>query len=214
MAQHLKHILTDALKKELPGARAHNLMLPTAREDSFRFPVFEVPPQKSAVLFLFYLDEESIKFPLIQRPTYDGAHSGQIGLPGGKQEKTDADLIQTALREAREEIGIEPNLVEIVGCLSNLHIAVSNFVVTPVIGFVEKKPDYSIDPVEVESLIETDLSCLFHPSHRKQGTVLARGKFKIQTPYFDIDNKIVWGATAMMLSELVVILSEAGYEIH
>lgn len=214
MAQHLKHILTDALKKDLPGARAHNLMLPTAREDSFRFPVFEVPPQKSAVLFLFYLDEESIKFPLIQRPTYDGAHSGQIGLPGGKQEKTDVDLIQTALREAREEIGIEPNLVEIVGCLSNLHIAVSNFVVTPVIGFVEKKPDYSIDPVEVESLIETDLSCLFHPSYRKQGTVLARGKFKIQTPYFDIDNKIVWGATAMMLSELVVILSESGYQIH
>lgn len=212
MAQQLKHILTDALKKELPGARAHNIMLPTAREDTFRFPRFEMPPMKSAVLLLFYRDEECIKFPLIQRPTYDGAHSGQIGLPGGKQEKSDADLIQTALREAQEEIGIEPNLVEIVGCLSDLHIAVSNFIVTPVIGFIEKKPEYSIDPLEVESLIETDLSCLFQPSYRKHGTVLARGKFKIQTPYFDIGNKIVWGATAMMLSELVVVLSESGYE--
>ncbi|MDZ7607044.1 MAG: hypothetical protein U5K79_15975 [Cyclobacteriaceae bacterium] len=100
--------------------------------------------------------------------------------------------------------------VEIGGCLTDLYIAVSNYLVTPVIGFAEKKPQFLIDPYEVEAVIETDLSALFDPFCRKHGTVIASGKFKIQTPYFEIDNKIVWGATAMMLSELCMVAEFSG----
>jgi len=211
MFNSFKQRIVDGLKEKLPGASAHQIMLPTHRDNTFRFPKFTAAPVKSAVLLLFYpADDGIIKFPLIQRPTYNGAHSGQISLPGGKHEENDHDLIHTALREAHEEIGIEPASVEIAGCLTDLYIAVSNFIVTPVIGFSEKKPAFSIDPNEVEIVIETNLSSLFDPYCRKHGTVMASGKFKIQTPYFEIENKIVWGATAMMLSELCMVSEFSG----
>ncbi len=211
MFNSFKRSIIDGIREKLPGALAHQIMLPTHRDSSFRFPEFTQGPVKSAVLLLFYpSDDGIIKFPLIQRSTYNGAHSGQISLPGGKQEENDADLIYTALRETHEEIGVAPGSVEIGGCLTDLYIAVSNFIVTPVIGFAEKKPVFSIDPSEVEAVFETDLSVLFNPSCRKHGTVLAGGKYEIQTPYFEIDNKIIWGATAMMLSELCLVAEYSG----
>jgi len=208
MFNSLRKDLIEGLKERLPGPAAHDLMYPTHRDSSFRLPEFVDPPVKSAVLLLFYQDEAGdIKFPLIQRPNYNGAHSGQISLPGGKYEDKDQTLIQTALRETHEEIGIDPATVEVVGCLTDLHITVSNYLVTPVIGFTEKKPDYIIDPKEVDAVIEADLAVLLDPSCRKHGTVIAGGKFKIQAPYFEIEQKIVWGATAMMLNELCMLLS-------
>jgi 8-oxo-dGTP pyrophosphatase MutT (NUDIX family) len=211
MYSSFKRGIIERIKEKLPGALAHQIMLPTHRDSTFRFPEFTEAPVRSAVLLLFYpADDGIVKFPLIQRPTYSGAHSGQISLPGGKHEENDRDLIHTALREAQEEIGISPESVEIGGCLTDLYIAVSNYIVTPVIGFSEKKPDFFIDPYEVEAVIETDLSALFDPYCRKSGTVIAGGKFKIQTPYFEIDQKIIWGATAMMLSELCMVAEYSG----
>jgi len=211
MFNSFKQGIIEGLKERLPGTVAHQMMLPTHRDSNFRFPEFTAPPVKSAVLLLFYPDDDgTIKFPLIQRPTYNGAHSGQISLPGGKHEENDRDLIYTALRETHEEIGIIPEHVEVAGCLTDLYISVSNFIVTPVIGFADKKPQFSIDPNEVDAVIETGLSALFDPYCRKHGTVIAGGKFKIQTPYFEIENKIIWGATAMMLSELCMITEFSG----
>lgn len=206
-----KRGIIEGIKEKLPGAVAHQLMLPTHRDSTFRFPEFTEAPVKSAVLLLFYpADNGIIKFPLIQRPIYNGVHSGQISLPGGKHEENDPDIIHTALRETHEEIGISPDSVEIGGCLTDLYIAVSNFIVTPVIGFVDKKPQFSIDPNEVAAVIETDLSAVFDPNCRKSGTVVSGGKFKIQTPYFEIENNIIWGATAMMLSELCMVAEFSG----
>ena len=211
MFNSFKQSIFSGLKEKLPGATAHQLMLPTHRETTFRFPEFTSAPVKSAVLMLFYpADDGSINFPLIQRPTYNGAHSGQISLPGGKHEKNDPHLIHTALRETHEEIGIHPDSIEIAGCLTDLYIAVSNFIVTPVIGFSDIRPEFVLDPKEVELVIETPLSALFDSNCRKHGTVIAGGKFKIQTPYFEIDHKIVWGATAMMLSELCMVMELSG----
>jgi 8-oxo-dGTP pyrophosphatase MutT (NUDIX family) len=207
MFQSFKKNITEGLSGALPGAKAHNLMYPTQRDSTFRFPVFDRPPVRSAVLILFYPDSGGrIRFPLIQRPTYNGAHSGQIGLPGGKSEEHDRDLVHTALREAQEEIGINPASVEVAGSLSELHIAVSNFLVTPVIGFTNRRPAFVLDPAEVEAIIETEISTLTDASCRRHGTVVTGGKYEIQTPYFEIENKVVWGATAMMLSELCMII--------
>ena len=211
MLKAFKDKLKLELTGELPGEDAHALMMPILRDDEWEMPTFQNPPIASAVLVLFYPDEYGhIKFPLIQRPTYNGAHSGQVSFPGGKYEDSDRDLIHTALREAEEEIGIHPVEVDVVGKLSELHIAVSNFIVTPVIGFINSKPQFAIDTQEVEAVIESDLYDIINPEKRKEGTIMARGRYKIQTPYFDIDNRVVWGATAMMLSELSIVISKTG----
>lgn len=210
MFEEFKEKLRVELASDLPGELAHSMMMPTVRDDNMRMPAGLPPPMKSAVLVLFYPDEHGhINFPLIQRPTYNGAHSAQVSFPGGKEESTDKNLTHTALREAQEEVGIIPEKVEIIGKMTDLFIWVSNYMVTPVVGFVNEEPPFQKDDQEVEAIIKADLYDIINPEKRKEGTIIARGKYKIQTPYFDIDNRIVWGATAMMLSELSMIVEKA-----
>lgn len=209
MLEELKEKLNVVLKEDLPGEHAHSMMMPIVRDDRLRPPERQIPPVKSAVLVLLYEDQEGhIKFPLIQRPVYNGAHSAQVSLPGGKEEPGDIDLIYTALRETKEEIGINPSDVEVIGRLSEMFIWVSNYIVIPVVGIYRQSPEFVLDPQEVEDIIEADLFDILNPDKRKEGTILARGKYKIRTPYFDIANRVVWGATAMMLSELSVVVSK------
>ena len=211
MFEEFKERLKIELLNGLPGELAHSMMMPIVRDDELTMPSNPPAPKKSAILILFYQDcDGHIKFPLIQRPTYDGAHSAQVSFPGGKFEKSDRNLEHTALREAQEEIGIDPGKVEVLGNLSDLFIWVSNYLVTPVVAFTDQIPEFKKDDLEVETIIETDLYDIINPNKRKEGTILARGKYKIQTPYFDIDNRIVWGATAMMLSELSMVVGKTG----
>ena len=206
-----KEQLRIELAKELPGKVAHSMMMPSVRNDNLKKPTGNPPPIESAVLVLFYPDENGhYKFPLIQRPSYNGAHSAQVSFPGGKAEHEDASLIDTALREANEEIGVDPEQVEVLGQLSDLFIWVSNFLVTPVVGITNHRPDFTKEDNEVESIIEADLYDIVDPSKRKEGTIIVKEKFKIKTPYYDIDDRIVWGATAMMLSELSIVVSKTG----
>lgn len=211
MLEELKEKLKVELSNELPGEMAHNMMMPTRRDDHLTMPKKQIPPTESAILILFYQDEQGhIKFPLIQRPSYNGAHSAQVSFPGGKYEDDDIDLVQTALRESNEEIGINPKQVEIIGQISDLFIWVSNFMVTPFVGVAKTRPVFVKDEKEVETIIEANLFDILNPEKRKNGTVTVMDKYKIHTPYFDIDNRIVWGATAMMLSELSVVIDKTG----
>ncbi|MCG8311150.1 MAG: CoA pyrophosphatase [Cytophagales bacterium] len=210
MYERFKEKLRFELSKQLPGEIAHRMMMPTVRNDHQKIPSRDIPPVKSAVLVLLYPGErQHIKFPLIQRPAYNGAHSAQVSFPGGKAEIGDRDLTFTALREAHEEIGIVKNNVEVIGELTELFIWVSNFIVTPVVAFTDSTPVFIKDDEEVEAIIEADLFDIINPDKRKTGTIIVREKYKIQTPYFDIDQRIVWGATAMMLSELSMIIDRA-----
>jgi 8-oxo-dGTP pyrophosphatase MutT (NUDIX family) len=209
MLEEFKEKLRIELTNKLPGESAHSMMMPTLRDDNLTMPKNQAPPTKSAVLILFYQNEHGhIKFPLIQRPRYNGAHSAQVSFPGGKYEDGDVDLIGTALRESQEEIGIDPKQVEIVGRISDLFIWVSNFLVTPIVSVTKALPNFVRDEKEVDAIIETDLFDILNPEKRKEGVVIAQEKYKIHTPYFDIDNRMVWGATAMMLSELSMVIGK------
>ncbi|MEM0938942.1 MAG: CoA pyrophosphatase [Bacteroidota bacterium] len=204
--------LIDFLEKRLqlpmPGHVAHDLMKPKLANGAPIQIKHSRLPRDSAVMILLYQRNGKIHFPLIQRPKYEGVHSGQIALPGGSMEGNDRDLFETALRETKEEIGVEKNKVEIIGNLSSFYVMASNFNVLPVIGYVNYIPNFVPDSREVEEIIYPSIVDLIDVKNRKEKKVTAKGGIKLLSPYFDLSGRTVWGATAMMLSELVVILEE------
>jgi 8-oxo-dGTP pyrophosphatase MutT (NUDIX family) len=162
-------------------------------------------PKESSVLIVLFENEDEICFPMIQRPMYTGVHSGQIGLPGGKVEEHDQDRIETALRETEEEIGIKAGDVRVFG---KLYVQASHYNVMPVVGYLPYRPEYIPDPEEVSCVIEGKTDDLISDKNRKVKELLIQDKYKIVAPYFDIENQIVWGATAMILNEFAAILKE------
>ncbi len=161
--------------------------------------------KQSSVLILLYPFQNSIYSVLMERTSYNGVHSGQISFPGGSWEKKDNSFQETALREANEEVGILPNDVEVIGQLSDMYIPPSNFLVHPFVGFSNKKPQLFPEASEVAQIIEADLETIFHHSDFREMELEVRGE-KIITPYYNIDGHVVWGATAMMLSELKEVI--------
>ncbi len=162
-------------------------------------------------MVLFCLDERDNWFiPLTQRFTYDGVHSGQISLPGGKFEPEDGSTDQTALRECQEEIGIRDE-AELVGSLSKLFIPVSGFLVEPWVAVVRQKdPGFKLNEREVERIVRLRVSDLLDHSIIKTGEIELPGRglnMKIKTPWFESEGFRIWGATAMILNEVKTIAS-------
>ncbi len=166
------------------------------------------PPREGAVMILFFEEEGTVKFPLIQRPKYEGIHSGQMALPGGKSELDDRDLRHTALRETEEEIGVNSAKIEVFGELSSFYVVASNFQVLPVLGFMDHKPDFIPDNREVDQVVLAQTDHIISNEALKRKNVEAANGFHLDSPYFDVNGKVVWGATAMMLSELVEIMKK------
>ena len=199
--------LKRGLEKPLPGQDAQKSMSPLPI-DSIRFDFeFSTPPRKGAVLILIYPEFNHAFFPLIKRPTYQGVHSGQVAFPGGKMEPDDEDITFTAIRETWEEVGVLPKDVNILGAISDLFVPASNFLVSPIIGYTEEKPRFIPEVKEVDRIIETPLKQLFELETRKQKILEIGGKIKLDTPYFDISNEVVWGATAMILGEFIQVIA-------
>ena len=207
MYSRLIELLTERLTLALPSAKAHDPLraIPIGNV----IPKFnhQLPPKLGSVMILLYEEEGHIKFPLIKRAEYNGAHSGQISFPGGKAEAGE-DTIQTALRECEEEIGISSSSIEVVGRLSEFHVIPSNFLVTPVVGTIKTKPHYNPDPYEVFKVIEANLDELLREDAVRTKEILAAGRYRMNAPHFEIENEVVWGATAMMLNELRLVVRE------
>lgn len=199
-------ILKTALSQELPGQDAQAVMMPTMSDRSR----FSLEAKKGArpggVMILFYLKDNFLHFPLIQRPDYDGVHAKQMSFPGGKKDEEDESLKITALRETKEEIGIDPSKIEIIGSLTELYIIASNFNVLPVIGILKGVPNFIADEHEVDEVIEVKLEDLMDDGKQKEKPLTILQGITINAPYFDLNDKVVWGATAMILSELKQIL--------
>jgi 8-oxo-dGTP pyrophosphatase MutT (NUDIX family) len=202
------HDLATALTGDLPGTEVQWSMASSDRAAK-GFPRVPRPDSaNAAVLILLYPRDGKINTVFIQRPDYDGVHGGQISFPGGKKEPGDRDMIETAVREAAEEIAIIPADVEIIGKLTPLYIPVSNINVTPVAGWSERRPAFSPDPGEVDFIIEAELDAFFNPEIVKTKPWLVRGE-SLNVKYFDYSGHVIWGATAMILHELLTVITRA-----
>jgi 8-oxo-dGTP pyrophosphatase MutT (NUDIX family) len=190
------------LNNPLPGETSHEKFYHQARILSKLKP--DEKTRKSAVLILFYPDENKIKVPLILRPDYDGTHGGQMALPGGKVEPFDENLKRTAIRETQEEIGIKALDVNIIGSVTEVFIPVSNFMVYPVIGYLDYKPVFFPDPKEVDKIFEVDFTDFLKEENIAMSTVSVRGT-EMSVPGFAIQEQWVWGATALIFNEIVDI---------
>lgn len=203
----LEQFLEKRLQEPLPGAQAHEVMRATPVGTVIPNFAHKVPPKPGSVLILLYEADGIVHFPLIKRPQYLGAHSGQISLPGGKAEPNETP-IETALREGEEEIGISAREVRVLGTLSEFFVIPSNFMVTPVIGVLNQEPAFKADEHEVERILHGSLPELLKADAIQQKEILAAGRFTMLAPHFEIENEVVWGATAMMLNELRTLLRE------
>lgn len=194
-----KSAWTEILRQKLPGEKGHRHMAPTFRGE----PIAEKEAVEAAVLALLYPSEGRTHLVFIKRNEYDGPHSAQVSFPGGAREAEDRSLEETALRETYEELGIQ-DPIEVLGALSPLHIPVSNFMVFPFVGWMDARPEFRPDRSEVQYVIEAALSDLQDPSNRDSET-LYRHEQRIVAPFYRVGNDKIWGATAMILSEFLLL---------
>jgi len=200
--------LRNKLAKPLPGADSQLKMAGMRRIMEHGRMKVPANAKKGGVLVLFYPYQEEIFIVLMKRTEYPGVHSGQISFPGGGWEPGDQDMTETALRETEEEIGVKRNLVKHVGFLSELFIPPSNFLVTPVVGFADHRPDFLPDPVEVDKIVEIPVKELFRNENRQNKEITIYPDIRFEVPCFYVDGNVIWGATAMMLNELVDVLTQ------
>lgn len=191
--------------QNLPGESSHQEMIPFRLKSTLT--IKNSNPKLSAVLCLIYKHEDHLEIILIERQKDGGKHSGQISFPGGKKEESDKNLAETALRESNEEIGIEPSSVRILGKLTNVYIPVSNFSVEPYVGIIDKPISYILSEREVNAVFTIKHNELIDPNSKTHKDISNHQGHKIKNvPCFYIDNKIIWGATSLILNELKEIL--------
>ena len=159
-------------------------------------------PRQAAVLMLFYPKNHQTHLALIVRNTYPGVHSSQIGFPGGKVEESDQNLAATALRETHEEVGVHSNKVEIIKPFSQIYIPPSNFLVYPYMGISHEELQFIPDLVEVKRVLEFPLSLFIDDKTITQVKMTTSYATDMEVPAFMVEKYVVWGATAMMMSEL------------
>ena len=197
--------LRERLAGTLPGLEAQLRFMPTPPPRSGWTPgEFPSDARLAAGLILLYPGDPGPSIPLTVRSSGLKRHAGQISLPGGATDPGET-LAQAALREAHEEIGVDPARVRILGELTPVHVIVSGFTLHPIVGITDERPVFNLAAHEVEELIEVSLADLQNASTIRQGTRTREG-VAIEYPYFDLEGHQVWGATAMILGELICLL--------
>lgn len=198
---HWTSLLADRLLAPLPSQEAHKAMSPPNRFSTHTSFQPNDKTRLSAVLIAFYQKGNTLYFPLIVRPDNSGVHSGQVALPGGRQDDTDEDLIATALREMEEEMGVHVPRSCVIGSLSSFYIPPSNYLVYPILACLPEVPTFTPNPSEVVKILEIDLANFAYQDTRKE-KVIEASYLVGEMPYYDLEAHTVWGATAMILSEL------------
>ncbi len=189
---------------ELPGSASHYKMAPMFRVKELESgKIIKQNPRQAAVMALFYPNMDfQTHLLLILRNTYKGIHSNQIALPGGKMERSDPNLLETALRETQEEVGAVRDRITVIRSMSEVYIPPSNFEVTPYLGLYRKEEPFLRQADEVAAIVEVPLHDFMDDGkifHQVLNTSYAQD---VEVPAFKLNGYTVWGATAMILSEI------------
>ena len=207
--QEFLRFVPKLIEAELPAFNAHLKMAPLERLESLKNSnAADNQPRMASVLMLFYPKNDKAHLVLIVRNSYKGIHSAQIAFPGGKYELEDENFAVTALRETHEEVGIHPDKIEILKPFTELYIPPSNFMVHPFLGISKEELVFVLEPAEVANIIELPLSTFLDDAIVIDTNLSTSYADNITVPAFKIEEHIVWGATAMMLSELKEVLKE------
>ncbi|MGO4817999.1 NUDIX hydrolase [Flavobacterium sp. W22_SRS_FP1] len=208
--QYFLEYVPNLAEAELPAMEAHIKMVPFERIESLKNNAVENnSPRMAAVMMLFYPKNGITHLVLIVRNSYEGVHSGQIAFPGGKYETEDEIFSKTALRETQEEVGVSPAIIDVIKAFTQVYVPPSNFIVHPFLGICKEKICFVLDPSEVSSIIELPLSVFLNDEILIESKISTSYAKEINVPAFDIEGHIVWGATAMILSELKDVLKVA-----
>ncbi len=203
LIQELKEKLSDPL----PGPDAQYKMAHAVRRS------YAPPPEDArlaAVLALLYPKNEDWHLVLIERVSTNpkDRHRGQISFPGGKHEPEDPSLLYTAIREAEEEVGVVADVIHPLGALTELYIPVSNFLVHPFVGYLDHRPEFSPQLTEVQSILEVPFDYFLDEANIQfTDMTISKGITLRKVPYYNVADKVLWGATAMMLRELIEVVT-------
>lgn len=205
---HFKSQINTIKTRNLGGKTSQFKLVPEIRIKISEEKIKNSNPRKAAILCLFYPNEkgEAI-FLLTKRASYKGTHSAQISFPGGKVDEIDNTISDTALRELEEEVGINRNNISLIRQMSDTYIPPSNFMVTPFIGYTDQKPNFNTNE-EVAELIEVRLHDLLNDNNVSSVEMSTSYMKNIEVPCFILNNAAVWGATAMILSEIKDLIKE------
>ena len=207
--QEFLEYVPKLIKAELPAEVSHIKMAPLERIEILKkFDIDIRKPKIAAVMMLFYPKNGITHLVLIVRNSYKGVHSAQIAFPGGKYEDHDEIFENTALRETHEEVGIHPNIMEIIKTFTPMYIPPSDFMVHPFLGICKEEIVFVPDPKEVANIIELPLTVFLSDAIITDTNLTTSYANDISVPAFKIEEHIVWGATAMMLSELKDVLKD------
>lgn len=208
MQQYYVDKIEEQLKKKLPGKASQNKMASSIRiQHEIEMLKIKVP-KHSSILLLLYPNDNNLFTVLIQRNAYEGVHSNQVSFPGGQKEKNDTNYLTTALREAEEEIGIDASKIKILGELTDLYVPPSNFIIHPFVGYCEKTPIFTPQKNEVKEILKVPIADLQNRKNIKNKIMEWEIGGFYETKYYDICNKVVWGATAMIISEFMDVIKK------
>lgn len=201
---NFQKIIPNIEKSNLPGVDSHFKLAPLMRVKlGKKLNLDNLNPKNSAVAALLYPDEHNqLIMVFMLRKTYKGIHSNQIGFPGGKVEESDGTLLTTALRETFEEVGVPASAIQIIKTLTQVYIPPSNFLVQPFLGILQEKPNFVLEEKEVERLIEIPLYQILDDTYLNTKKITNSYTNDVEVPAFQFDEDVIWGATAMMLSEI------------
>jgi len=197
--------IRSALARPLPGIAAQVRLAASYRiEQLYQAPPADARP--AGVLIALYPLDGALHFLLTRRTDDVEQHKGQISLPGGAQEASES-LLDTALRETYEEVGVAVDRDRVLGQLSPVYIPPTGFLITPFVAALPERPRFALMQHEVAELIEAPLPSLFDPSIVRRETWTLRG-VEVDVPFFQIGPHKVWGATAMVLSEFAAAIGD------
>jgi 8-oxo-dGTP pyrophosphatase MutT (NUDIX family) len=202
----IEELLRARLAGTLPGIEAQMRFAPNPSRPGWQAGQFPADARAAAALLLLYPQEQGVAVPLTVRASGLARHAGQISLPGGAADPGET-LVETALREASEEIGVDPESVRVLGELTPIHVLVSGFTLHPVVGIADTRPHFQAAIGEVDEILEVALDDLRDASRIRQGTRIREG-IAVEYPYFDLLGHQVWGATAMVLGEFIYLLQD------